>query len=204
MGRWIETGDPLDPWQWVRDEPTEALPTAPPLPRRVPGATVLPPAPEPVDAEPDLPPTAEHLAPFVAPDLQRYANFDVAEPHQETPVSIAKTLVAALAAVLAAILPGLTTDVPLGLAGIVNVIVLAAGAIQVFNAANIPGWPVAKLIAAAVAAAGVVVISAWSDQVITSAEWVQIALAVLGALGVWAVPNSRPAVVGVPDKRLYR
>lgn len=110
----------------------------------------------------------------------------------------AKTLVAVLAAVLAAVLPGLTgidTDHQFGLVQLVNVVVLAAGAVQVYNAPNISGWPIAKTIAAAVAAGGVVVISAVSDSVIDPAEWVQIALAVLGAIGVYAIPNSggRPA-----------
>lgn len=102
----------------------------------------------------------------------------------------AKAAVAVLAAVLAAILPGLTTDGPLGFVGVVNVIVLAAGAVQVYNAANLPGYRYAKVIAAAVAAAGVVVVSAWSDEFISSAEWVQIVLAVLGAVGVGAVRNA--------------
>lgn len=100
----------------------------------------------------------------------------------------AKTLVAVLAAVLAAVLPGLTGDT-FGLVELVNVTILAAGAIQVFNAGNLPSFRYAKTVAAAVAALGVVFISAWTDFRISPAEVVQMILAVLGAVGVATVPN---------------
>lgn len=105
-------------------------------------------------------------------------------------MSIAKTLVAALAAVLAAILPGMI-DGPMGLSEIVNVVVLAAGALHVYNAGNVPGWRYAKLVAAAIAAGGVILISALTDGAVSYAEWIQIALAVAGAVGVRQVPNAR-------------
>lgn len=101
---------------------------------------------------------------------------------------IAKTLVAALMAVLAAILPGLT-DGPMGLPEWLNVVVLAAGALQVYNAGNVPGWRFAKLIAAAISAGVVILISAISDGVVSPAETIQITLAVAQAVGVWGVPN---------------
>lgn len=47
----------------------------------------------------------------------------------------------------------------------------------------------AKTIVAAVAAGAVALSSALSDSTVTASEGVTIALAVLGALGVWAVPN---------------
>lgn len=111
-------------------------------------------------------------------------------------MTYAKTLVALLAAVLAAVLPGLThqagltTDGRLGASGIANIVVLAAGTIQVFNAGNLPGWRYAKLIAAAVGAGGVVLISVLSDLQVSPQEWIQVALAVLGTLGVAAIPNA--------------
>jgi hypothetical protein len=104
-------------------------------------------------------------------------------------MTILKALVAVLAAVLAAVLPGLTVGGEFGLVQILNVVVLAAAAIQVYNAANIPGWPIAKLIAAVVGAGLVVAISALSDNRVDPAEWVQIIIAVLGAAGVGVVPN---------------
>jgi hypothetical protein len=105
-------------------------------------------------------------------------------------VSAAKAIVQLVVAVLAAILPSLLVEEPLGLVGWVNVIVLGAGAIHVFNSANsVPGWPIAKAIASAVAAIGVVLISALADSSIDAGEWVQVITALLGAGAVYAVPN---------------
>ena len=47
----------------------------------------------------------------------------------------------------------------------------------------------AKLVVAALAAGAVALNAAVTDGTITNGEWVTIGLAVLGALGVWAVPN---------------
>ena len=47
----------------------------------------------------------------------------------------------------------------------------------------------AKFIVAGLVAGLVTLQSAITDDTITTAEWVAIGLAVLGALGVWAVPN---------------
>lgn len=50
----------------------------------------------------------------------------------------------------------------------------------------------AKAIVGCLVAAGGASVQAMSDDVITTSEWVTIALAGLAALGVvWAVPNSR-------------
>jgi hypothetical protein len=117
-------------------------------------------------------------------------------------MTLLKAIVAALAAVLAAVLPGLIAGGPLGLVGWINVVLLAAGAIQVYNASNgVPGWPIAKAVAAIVTAAGVVAVSALSDSSITPGEWVQIATAALGAVAVFSVPNvyaARPAPPAAP------
>ena len=51
---------------------------------------------------------------------------------------------------------------------------------------------VAKFIVAAVAAGVLALQVALSDNAITSTEAVTVALAVLGALGVYAVPNTPP------------
>ena len=51
-----------------------------------------------------------------------------------------------------------------------------------------------KTVVAALAAGAVVLNAAVSDSVITNNEWVTIGLAVLGALGVYALPNApKPA-----------
>lgn len=105
-------------------------------------------------------------------------------------MSVAKTIVQLIAAVLAAIAPGIIVGQPLGVVGWINLVVLAAGAIHVYNAANLPHWNVAKAIASAVAAVGVVLISALSDGGVSAGEWVQIVTALLGAAAVYAVPNA--------------
>jgi len=51
----------------------------------------------------------------------------------------------------------------------------------------------AKSIVAAAVAGLTVLAAALTDDTITTAEWVQIAVAVLGAIGVYAVPNRPPA-----------
>lgn len=105
-------------------------------------------------------------------------------------MSIAKTITQIVVAVLAAVLPSVVVGQSLGLSGWVNLIVLAAGAIQVFNASNaIPGWPIAKAIASGISAVGVVLISALSDSGVDSGEWVQIVTALAGVAAVYAVPN---------------
>jgi hypothetical protein len=79
----------------------------------------------------------------------------------------------------------------LGFAEWVNIILLACGAIQVFNSSNlIPHWEYAKMIAAVVTAAGVAISSALSDGDVTRGEWVQIAVAMFGAFAVYRVPNA--------------
>jgi len=50
----------------------------------------------------------------------------------------------------------------------------------------------AKFAVAAIAAGLVALQTALTDGTVTSAEWVTIAIAVVGALGVWIVPNDPP------------
>lgn len=102
-------------------------------------------------------------------------------------MSTAKFWVSALMAVLAAVVPGLTDG--MDAAAWINVIALGAGAVMVFTTSNdAPGWGAAKSVAAVVAAAAVVLASAVTGG-IDAGEWMQVAAAVLGALGVYAVPN---------------
>jgi hypothetical protein len=104
-----------------------------------------------------------------------------------------KTILAGIAAVLAAVLPALPVFgglSSLGPVGIANVVILVCGAAGVWLAANLPTFKFAKLAVAGVAAGGVVFMSAYSDAFVSLPEWVQIVLAVLGAAGVGAVRNS--------------
>ena len=109
-------------------------------------------------------------------------------PERGISVSYNKFWASVVATVLAAIVPALSAG-PLDMLGWFNVIALASGALMVINAENTPGWGYAKTIAAVVSAAAVALMSFWSDGM-TSAEWMQVALAVAGALGVYAIPNS--------------
>jgi hypothetical protein len=112
----------------------------------------------------------------------------------------AKALAALAAAILAAIVPALYSDTPLGFAGWVNVIILAAGAVHVFNTANLPGWEYGKLIAAVATAGAVVLSSALSDGDVTRVEWIQSAVAALGAFVVYRAPNAqKPGRHEAPD-----
>lgn len=106
-------------------------------------------------------------------------------------MTMLKFWISVIAAVLAAILPGVDAlGEGVGLAQVANVVVLAAGAIMVFVAPNIPSFRYAKTIAAVAAAVGVAFISFYGDLYLTPSEIVQLVLAGLGALGVWGVANA--------------
>lgn len=108
-------------------------------------------------------------------------------------MTAAKAWVQLAATVLAAVLPALTSGWPLSLDAWVNLVALTAGVVMVYNAANIPGWSYAKLIASAVSAVAVVLLSALTDRAVSPAEVVQMIVAGLGALGVGAIPNGARA-----------
>jgi hypothetical protein len=110
----------------------------------------------------------------------------------ETITGHAKAIAAVLAAVLAAAVPAIAVDGPLTFTDWINVVILAAGAIHVYNAENTPAWQYGKLIAAVISAAAVVAIAipAWPP---TRAEWIQVFIAALGAFTVYRIPNA-PAV----------
>lgn len=100
---------------------------------------------------------------------------------------VAKALVQLVMTVLAAIVPALSAGA-LDTAGWINVVVLAAGVVMVYNAANIPGWSYAKLVASAVSAVAVVLTTALTGG-LDAADYIQMALAAAAALGVGAIPN---------------
>lgn len=100
-----------------------------------------------------------------------------------------KAVAAVVATVLSAILAALTGDQSLSPVEWVNVAIAAVGAAAVFAAPNVPGARYTKSVLAVLAAVLVVLNSAITGGV-TMEEWLQIGLAALGALGVYAVPNS--------------
>lgn len=112
----------------------------------------------------------------------------------------AKAIAAAVAAVLGAVIPALYVAGPLTVADWINVLILACGAIHVYNASNLAHWDYAKCIAAVVSTAAVAISSALSDGAVTRVEWIQVAVAALGAFAVYRIPNAqRPGRHEAPE-----
>lgn len=112
--------------------------------------------------------------------------------------SARKAYVAAAGAVLAAVVPVFIAPGPFGAAEWINVGILAAGAVQVYNAGNLVGWRYAKAVAAGVAA-GLVALTAVVSDGVTRAEAVQVLVAVAAAFGVWRVPNPTSSSSAAPS-----
>jgi hypothetical protein len=62
----------------------------------------------------------------------------------------------------------------------------------------------AKALIALLTAAAIAAQTALSDGVVTASEWVSIAIAALGALAVYAVPNTPPPPPEIPGKHELR
>jgi uncharacterized membrane protein len=93
-----------------------------------------------------------------------------------------------LATVLAAVVALLNgTDHQPGVSDWINVVIVALGAVAVLGAGNLPEgvWAHTKTIVAAATAVAVAIQSVLTDG-ISAAEWLQVGLAALGALGVYA------------------
>jgi hypothetical protein len=104
-------------------------------------------------------------------------------------LSTAKAWVQAAFAVLAAVVPALAYGWPLSLGAWINVVILGATAVGVYNAANLPGWNVAKTIAAALGAVAALLVSFLSDNQLGADEVVQLILAAAAAIGVYVAPG---------------
>ncbi len=101
----------------------------------------------------------------------------------------AKAIVQLVMTVLAAIVPALTAG-PLTPAAWINIVVLGAGVVAVYNSSNDhPGWGWAKMIASAVSAVALVLTAAITDGAITPAEIIQMVLGAAAVFGVGAIPN---------------
>jgi 2-keto-3-deoxy-6-phosphogluconate aldolase len=96
-----------------------------------------------------------------------------------------KAIAQVVATVLSAVLAAMVVDNVVSASEWVNVAVLGVGALGVFAAPNVPGAAFTKSILAAASAALVVLTSAITDGV-QATEWLQMAVAALGALGVYA------------------
>lgn len=98
-------------------------------------------------------------------------------------------VVATVLVALAAVWTGGVTNVEL-----INVCIVGVGALAVFAAPNVPGARYTKSILAVLSAVLVVLASVITGGLVFP-EIVQIVIAGLGALGVYAVPNSGGDVV---------
>lgn len=102
--------------------------------------------------------------------------------------SYAKALAAVVATVLSGVVAALTGDNAVSAQEWVNVAILAAGAMSIFAAPNVPGAPVTKAVLAVVTAVLTLAVNLLAGGLDVS-EWLQLGVAALGALGVYAVPN---------------
>lgn len=107
-------------------------------------------------------------------------------------MSLTKSIVQVLMTILAAVVPAVAAG-PMDATAWINVVILGTGAVMVYNAANIPGWDYAKLVASAVSAVAVLLVSSLTGG-ISGAELIQMVLAAAAAIGVGALPNGSPAV----------
>lgn len=104
-------------------------------------------------------------------------------------MNYAKALAAVVATVLSALVAALVGDAVITTVEWVNVAIAGTGAAAVFTAPNVPGARYTKSVLAVLTAVLVLLTSVITDG-ITSTEWLQLALAALGALGVYAIPNA--------------
>lgn len=98
-----------------------------------------------------------------------------------------KSVAAVVAAVLSAVVAALVGDAVVTAVEWVNVAIAGTGAAAVFSAPNVPGARYTKSVLAVLTAVLVALNSSITDG-ITTTEWLQLALAGLGALGVYAAP----------------
>ena len=99
-----------------------------------------------------------------------------------------KFIAIVIATVLSAISAALLGDSVISPNEWVNVAIAGVGAAAVFAAPNVPGAAYTKSVLA-VLAAGLTVLASVIIGGVSPAEWIQIAIAALGAVGVYAVPN---------------
>lgn len=106
-----------------------------------------------------------------------------------------KSFLAVVATVLAAVTAALTGDQNIDPTEWLNVVLLAAGAAAVFAAPNVPGAKYTKLVLAVITAVVTGAASLILDGISTT-DLLQLVLAGLGAVGVYAAPYAKLASDG--------
>jgi hypothetical protein len=102
-----------------------------------------------------------------------------------------KAIAAIVATVLTALVAAMVGDAIITVVEWVNVAIAGTGAAAVFAAPNVPGAKYTKSVLAVLTGVLMLLTSVITDG-ITSTEWMQLALAALGALGVYAAPYVPP------------
>lgn len=105
----------------------------------------------------------------------------------------AKFIAIVAATVISGIIAAMAGDSIISPTEWVNIAILGVGALGVFAAPNVPGAAYTKSILAVLAAVLTVLASSIIGGISTT-ELLQIAMAGLGALGVYAIPNAPPGV----------
>ena len=109
-------------------------------------------------------------------------------------MNYAKAGAQVVATILAGVAGALTGDQVIDTTEWINVAILGVGALMVFTGPNVPGARATKAVLAVLAAVLVLAVNLIADGIDMS-EWIQLGLAALGALGVYAVPNTGAAHV---------
>lgn len=105
---------------------------------------------------------------------------------------IAKTIVQILAAGVSAAIVALTGDNAFSAVELINIAIALVGAVGVYYVPNAPSGPVAKAVVATLMAVLTLAVELIAGGM-TLSEWLQLAIAAVGALGVYGVTNRPPS-----------
>lgn len=105
-------------------------------------------------------------------------------------MTYAKSLLAVVGAGLSAAIVALTGDNAIDAVEGINIAIAVVTAAAVFAGPNVPGARITKFVLAALGAVLVLAVNLIADG-ITVSEWLQLGVAALASLGVYAVPNTQ-------------
>lgn len=116
----------------------------------------------------------------------------------------AKTRAQLLTAVASALGVALTGDHAFSPVELTNIAIVAAGVIGVWYVPNTESGPVAKLVVSTLAAVLTLANSLLADGSLSVEDWQQLAIAGLGAAGVYGTRNTPPAPPSPPTTSRHR
>lgn len=109
-------------------------------------------------------------------------------------MTYAKTFAMVLATIVSALVVALGGDAVIDPVEWVNIAIAGVTALAVFTGPNVPGATITKFVLAFLGAVLTLLANLIFDGV-TLSEWLQLLIAGLGAVGVYAVPNRQGPVV---------